>query len=220
MTTLSRYADTAPHLPLGGSDDLEAIQAALAPAGVRLERWTADTPLADDATDADILAAYADDINRLQRTGGYQSCDVIRLFTTPDGWVARFTGDPITGPSCCTSPRRDAPRHHHRHRGHDVEPAAVGRADAFVSDVEGCEEIARIVLAALDMMPAGKSDAQAADRLAAACCAPARMPNGAPAESARRWSGRRPRSPPINIPANERTDRRRSLCSSPSSSNG
>jgi 1,2-dihydroxy-3-keto-5-methylthiopentene dioxygenase len=172
MTMLSRYVDTAPHRHLGDNHDLDFIREALAPAGVRLERWAADAPLAADATDADVLNAYAGDIDRLQRRGGYTSCDVIRLtpghpdratlrtkflaehvhdddevrffvegaglfymrydgmvhalectagdlivlpagtvhwfdtgehprftairlFTTPEGWVARFTGDPI-----------------------------------------------------------------------------------------------------------------------------
>ncbi|WP_242129143.1 AraC family ligand binding domain-containing protein [Sphingobium sp. Sx8-8] len=172
MTMLSRYADTAPHRHLGDTSDLEAIQGMLAAAGVRLERWAAEAPLDHDATDADVLAAYASAIARLQAIGGYRSSDVIRLtpdhpdratlrtkflaehvhdddevrffvegaglfyirhdgvvhalectagdlillpagtvhwfdtgerpcftairlFTTPDGWVARFTGDPI-----------------------------------------------------------------------------------------------------------------------------
>lgn len=172
MTTLSLYDDTAPHAHLGTIRDHAAIAEALAPHGVRLERWNAGVALADDAADGDILAAYADDIARLKETGDYRSCDVIRvkpdhperealrakflaehihdddevrffvegaglfyiraggtvhalectagdlillpagtvhwfdtgarphftairLFTTPEGWVARFTGDPI-----------------------------------------------------------------------------------------------------------------------------
>jgi 1,2-dihydroxy-3-keto-5-methylthiopentene dioxygenase len=172
MTTLTRYADTAPYPCLGDSTDLEDIRAALAGTGVRLERWTADASLKRDADDCDVLTAYAADIDRLKRLGDYTSVDVIRvqpdhpdrvalrakflaehvhdddevrffvegaglfyirhggvvhallctagdlillpagtvhwfdtgaypcftairLFTTPEGWVARFTGDPI-----------------------------------------------------------------------------------------------------------------------------
>jgi len=172
MTTLSLYDDTAPHAHRATTRDHAAIAAALAPHGVVLERWDANVPLADEATDADILAAYAGDIARLNAAGGYRSTDVIRvkpdhperealrakflaehvhdddevrffvegaglfyiraggtvhalectagdlillpagtvhwfdtgarphftairLFTTPEGWVARYTGDPI-----------------------------------------------------------------------------------------------------------------------------
>lgn len=79
MTSLSRYDDTAPHAHRGTTRDHAAIAAALAPHGVVLERWDASVPLADDADDADILAAYADDIARLNAAGGYQSADVIRV---------------------------------------------------------------------------------------------------------------------------------------------
>jgi 1,2-dihydroxy-3-keto-5-methylthiopentene dioxygenase len=172
MTHLTQYADTAPHAVHRNLSDHPAIAAALAPHGIVLERWEPGTPLGPEAGDADILAAYADAIDRLKTRGGYQSCDVlrltpdhpqreelrakflaehihdddevrffvegaglfyihaggmvhalectagdliavpagtqhwfdtgaqprftvIRLFTTPDGWVARFTGDPI-----------------------------------------------------------------------------------------------------------------------------
>jgi 1,2-dihydroxy-3-keto-5-methylthiopentene dioxygenase len=172
MTSLTQYADTAPHAAQRTLTDRAAIAAALAPHGIVLERWEPRAPLCADASDADILAAYAVEIERLKARGGYQSVDVvrltpdhpdraafrakflaehvhdddevrffvegaglfyihaggmvhalectagdliavpagtqhwfdtgarpsftaIRLFTTPDGWVARFTGDPI-----------------------------------------------------------------------------------------------------------------------------
>jgi 1,2-dihydroxy-3-keto-5-methylthiopentene dioxygenase len=82
MTTLTLYDDTAPHAHRGTISDYDAIAAALAAHGVKLERWQADAELSDDADQADILAAYARDIDRLKAAGGYQSCDVIRM--TPD----------------------------------------------------------------------------------------------------------------------------------------
>ncbi|WP_343517643.1 cupin [Sphingomonas sp.] len=171
MTRLTGYHDTAPHAAQHDLTDRDAIVAALAPTGVYLEHWDAAS-LGDDTSDAAILAAFADEIERLKARGGYQSWDVarltpdhpqraefrakflaehvhdddevrffvegsglfyirsggtvhalectagdlivlpagtrhwfdtgkrprftaIRLFTTPDGWVARFTGDPI-----------------------------------------------------------------------------------------------------------------------------
>jgi 1,2-dihydroxy-3-keto-5-methylthiopentene dioxygenase len=51
----------------------------LAELGVRFERWTAAHTLAEDASPADILAAYASDVERLKRERGYLSADVVRL---------------------------------------------------------------------------------------------------------------------------------------------
>jgi 1,2-dihydroxy-3-keto-5-methylthiopentene dioxygenase len=79
MTALSLYDDTAPHAHRATLRDLDAIAAALAPHGVTLERWEAGVTLADDAEDGDVLAAYSADIDRLKASGGYQSCDVIRV---------------------------------------------------------------------------------------------------------------------------------------------
>lgn len=45
--------------------------------------------------------------------------------------------------------------------------AASGRVDQFVGDVERREELARTLIAALGLVPAGESEAQAADRLSA-----------------------------------------------------
>nr|WP_315381826.1 hypothetical protein [uncultured Sphingomonas sp.] len=47
------------------------------------------------------------------------------------------------------------------------ELAGSGRADQFVADVERREELARTLIAALGLVPAGESAAQAADRLSA-----------------------------------------------------
>ncbi len=50
--------------------------------GVRFERWEASAPLADDADQEAILAAYAEPVERLKQAHGFQSADVIAL--TPD----------------------------------------------------------------------------------------------------------------------------------------
>lgn len=47
--------------------------------GVRFERWTASSEFAADATDADILNAYRDSIDRLKQFYGFQSDDVISV---------------------------------------------------------------------------------------------------------------------------------------------
>jgi 1,2-dihydroxy-3-keto-5-methylthiopentene dioxygenase len=82
MTLLTLYDDTAPFRARQTIREHAAIAEALKPADITLERWEAGADLSDAAEDADILAAYAADIARLNAAGGYQSADVIRL--TPD----------------------------------------------------------------------------------------------------------------------------------------
>ncbi len=82
MTVLTLYDDEEPFAEGETIRDHAAIAAMLKPAGVTLERWQAGATLPDSPEDADILAAYADDIARLEAAGGYKSCDVIRV--TPD----------------------------------------------------------------------------------------------------------------------------------------
>lgn len=50
--------------------------------GVRFERWQATQAVAPGASQDEVIAAYRDDIERLNREGGYRSVDVISL--TPD----------------------------------------------------------------------------------------------------------------------------------------
>lgn len=92
MSMLSLYRD----LPSGDGPpaavevtlDGERIAELLGEIGVRFERWSAGRVLADGAGQDDILAAYADEVARLSRAGGYRAADVVRL--------AR--GTPNTGP--------------------------------------------------------------------------------------------------------------------------
>jgi 1,2-dihydroxy-3-keto-5-methylthiopentene dioxygenase len=79
MTRLTQYDDRSPFAERGGFEDFAAIAAAMAETGVTLERWDAGAALPAEADDADILAAYAGDIERLKARGGYRSCDVLRL---------------------------------------------------------------------------------------------------------------------------------------------
>ncbi len=91
MTLLVRWPEDDPGCVVQRTDDGAAIAAALAPHGVRFERWTADVALAPGADQAAILAAYATDVARLAREGGYASADVVRL--VPDdadpAWPAK-----------------------------------------------------------------------------------------------------------------------------------
>ena len=85
MSRLDIYADDAPQTPLASLTDPREIAGELARVGVAFEQWQAAHPIADDADQATILAAYADDIARLRQAGGYVTADVVSLRPThPD----------------------------------------------------------------------------------------------------------------------------------------
>ena len=68
--------------PILLSDDLERIRQELATRGVALQRWPARTTLAPAASQEEILAAYAEEIARVQAGGRYPGVDAIRM--SPD----------------------------------------------------------------------------------------------------------------------------------------
>ncbi len=88
-TTILRVYDDGPS---GGvlheTQDSSEIARLLAEIGVRFELWSADVSLDADASQEDILNAYAPQVERLQREGSYAAADVIRL----------KKGAPDTGP--------------------------------------------------------------------------------------------------------------------------
>lgn len=79
MSRLTVFADDAPGLARSITSDPAAIAAGLSEIGVVFERWAAEAELAPDADDAAVLAAYADDVARLQAAGGYEAVDVVRV---------------------------------------------------------------------------------------------------------------------------------------------
>ncbi len=79
MSRLRVYDQRDPARPLGTLFDHEMIAHALDEVGVRFERWEATKPIAPGASQEDVIAAYRDDIERLQREKGYQAVDVISL---------------------------------------------------------------------------------------------------------------------------------------------
>jgi 1,2-dihydroxy-3-keto-5-methylthiopentene dioxygenase len=98
MTRLTLYDDQAPSTVVEQTDDRATITARLAGVGIGLERWDAAAALADDASDAAILAAYADPIARLSAARGYRSADVIRLqpdHPERDAMRARFLAEHV-----------------------------------------------------------------------------------------------------------------------------
>lgn len=81
MSELKIYADNNPH-QADIYTDYAPISALLQAQGVRFERWEANAPLSDAATQEEVIAAYRTDIERLMAENGFQSVDVVSL--TPD----------------------------------------------------------------------------------------------------------------------------------------
>jgi 1,2-dihydroxy-3-keto-5-methylthiopentene dioxygenase len=81
MSELKIYADNNAQV-VETYTDYAVISDLLQAQGVRFERWQAATPLADDASQDEVIAAYRADIDRLMQENGFQSVDVISL--TPD----------------------------------------------------------------------------------------------------------------------------------------
>lgn len=74
-------------------NDPDKIRAFLATIDIDYERWENVRSIPDDASDDEILAAYADEIEVLKARGGYVTADVINVVpTTPglDEMLAKF----------------------------------------------------------------------------------------------------------------------------------
>ncbi|UIJ47167.1 cupin domain-containing protein [Sphingomonas cannabina] len=78
MTRLRRYDEQDGASPELDTEDPAVIADALATIGARFERWPLRA-VATDASDADVLATYAPEIDRLRAEGGYQSVDIVRM---------------------------------------------------------------------------------------------------------------------------------------------
>lgn len=72
------------HLPKENRNitDGSEISRYLAPLGIRYERWPLEDRCDPSASDADILAAYTPEIEKLKLEGGYVTADVINV--TPE----------------------------------------------------------------------------------------------------------------------------------------
>jgi len=74
--------------------DFAGARAALAALGIAYERWEPARALPEEASAAEVLAAYAPEIERLKDEGGYVTADVIDVTAqTPglDAMLARFS---------------------------------------------------------------------------------------------------------------------------------
>lgn len=67
--------------------DLTAIRQHLASIGIGYERWQAVHVVAEDAPSEEILAGYAQEIEKLKSLGGYVTADVIDISEKTPGWT-------------------------------------------------------------------------------------------------------------------------------------
>ncbi|MDQ2972677.1 MAG: acireductone dioxygenase [Pseudomonadota bacterium] len=79
MSRLRIFDERDHGTPLIASEDYADIARELHKVGVRFEQWEASQPIAPGAAPEDVIAAYRDDIERLQREHGYRAVDVISL---------------------------------------------------------------------------------------------------------------------------------------------
>jgi 1,2-dihydroxy-3-keto-5-methylthiopentene dioxygenase len=79
MSRLRIFDQNRGDTPLSTATEHPEIAQALNLVGVRFERWQASRPVAPGASQEEVIAAYRDDIDRLQRDGGYKAVDVISL---------------------------------------------------------------------------------------------------------------------------------------------
>ncbi|HOB61259.1 MAG TPA: cupin [Candidatus Competibacteraceae bacterium] len=79
MSELKIYQAAEPTVPPAVFVELAAIAGQLDRIGVRFERWSASQPLAADADQDAVLAAYREPVERLMRQYGFQSADVVAL---------------------------------------------------------------------------------------------------------------------------------------------
>ncbi len=82
MSELNIYQAQNPAIPTHTFTGLAAIADELDRIGVKFERWDASQPLAADAGQDAVLAAYREPVERLTQQYGFQSVDVISL--TPE----------------------------------------------------------------------------------------------------------------------------------------
>ena len=79
MSSLRIYNNRDTTNLIFGSDNNISIRNKLAEIGVRFEQWLTPATLEANASQADVLTAYKEDIERLIAEEGYQSVDVISM---------------------------------------------------------------------------------------------------------------------------------------------
>lgn len=83
MTLLTTWSETSPDVIEFRSADPVEIARALAPLGVSFDQWPV-LDLPTSATQDEVLAAYADEVERIATAEGYIKVDVVRLHPSDD----------------------------------------------------------------------------------------------------------------------------------------
>ena len=68
--------------------DPKEIRSYLTSLGVYFDQWTCNVEFQDTATQEEILAAYASDLNPFMKQGGYQTADVISINARTENYGA------------------------------------------------------------------------------------------------------------------------------------
>lgn len=90
MTTLTVYADQEPGTVLARYTEFADIRDQLAAIGVEFERWDASKPLKPEDGAEEVIAAYRDAIDVLNKKYGFVSIDVVAMHPdNPQAEVAR-----------------------------------------------------------------------------------------------------------------------------------
>lgn len=90
MTTLTIYREDQPQKVLAQYSDFESIRRELSAIGVEFERWEASRELPAAAEQAEVLEAYKDSVDKLNRRYGYVQVDVVSMHPEhPNAQAAR-----------------------------------------------------------------------------------------------------------------------------------
>ncbi|MFD9722388.1 acireductone dioxygenase [Streptomyces sp. NPDC059072] len=84
MTLLTTWPESGPETVVRRTSEPAEIAAALAPIGVRYERWPVREDLAPDADSDAVFSAYRAEIDRLTATEGFATVDVVALHPSDD----------------------------------------------------------------------------------------------------------------------------------------
>ncbi|ODT36685.1 MAG: cupin [Microbacterium sp. 71-36] len=85
MTLLTVWKETDPTSPVLETTDEDEIRAALAELGARFSRWDVHEIASDAALD-DVLALYADQVEKVKQDEGYTLVDIVGLSPAQDNY--------------------------------------------------------------------------------------------------------------------------------------